>query len=45
MSSLPRRWTRHEDLAMRLTPTVPREEYLAYMTFQQQGLPILSNRN
>lgn len=34
------RWTQHKDLAIRRTHTVPRDVYLAQMTFQRPGVPL-----
>ncbi|MBM3213434.1 hypothetical protein FJZ36_00735 [Candidatus Poribacteria bacterium] len=36
------RWTKHEDLAIRKTPTVGREEYLDHMTFQANVRPLFT---
>lgn len=36
------KWIRHEDLAIRKTPTVAREEYLDYMTFESNERPLFT---
>lgn len=36
------KWIKHEDLAIKKTPTVFREEYLDYMTFQQNPRPLFT---
>jgi len=36
------KWTRHEDLAIRRTPTVGREEYLDAMTFRRNERPLFT---
>ncbi len=36
------KWTTHEDLAIRKTPTVPREEFLDYMTFRSNERPLFT---
>jgi len=36
------KWTRHRDLAINTRPCVDREEYLAYMTFQANERPLLT---
>lgn len=36
------KWTRHEDLAIRRTPTVGRDEYLDHMTFRRNDRPLFT---
>lgn len=36
------KWTSHADLTIRKTPTVGREEYLDYMTFQRNERPLFT---
>lgn len=36
------KWPSHADLAIKLTPTVKREEYLDYMTFQRNDRPLFT---
>lgn len=36
------KWTKHADLAIRQTPSVSREEYLSYMTFQTNERPLFT---
>ena len=36
------KWIRHSDLAIRVTPTVGREEYLDHMTFQRNTRPLFT---
>jgi hypothetical protein len=36
------KWIRHSDLAIKKTPTVRREEYLDYMTFQSNERPLFT---
>jgi len=36
------KWTKHSDLAIKKTPTVRREEYLDYMTFQSNERPLFT---
>ena len=36
------KWTTQADLAIKITPTVGREEYLDYMTFQSRGRPLFT---
>ena len=36
------KWARHEDLAIVRNPTVPREEYIDYMTFQRNDRPLFT---
>ncbi len=36
------RWSTHADLAIKKTPSVPREEYLDYMTFQANERPLFT---
>jgi len=36
------RWIRHEDMAIDTQPSVRREEYLDYMTFQASGQPLFN---
>lgn len=38
----PLKWKTHADLAIRLTPSVPREEYLDHMTFQRNDRPLFT---
>ena len=40
--SKPLKWKRHADLAIKKTPTVFREEYLNYMTFQRNDRPLFT---
>jgi hypothetical protein len=40
--SLPSKWLRHEDLAIRKIPTVRREEYLDHMTFRANERPLFT---
>jgi len=36
------KWTRHEDLAIKITPQVGRDEYLDYMTFRCNERPLFT---
>ena len=36
------RWTAHKDLAIRVNPSVGRDEYLDYMTFQSNDRPLFT---
>ena len=36
------KWTKHSDLAIKKTPTIRREEYLDYMTFQSNERPLFT---
>ena len=36
------KWAKHADLAIKKTPTVKREEYLDYMTFQKNERPLFT---
>ena len=36
------KWAKHSDLAIRKTPTIRREEYLDYMTFQSNERPLFT---
>ena len=36
------RWLKHEDMAIRTQPSVRREEYLDYMTFQANDRPLFT---
>ena len=36
------KWIAHADLAIKKTPTVSREEYLDYMTFQRNDRPLFT---
>ena len=36
------KWATQADLAIRKTPTVPRKEYLDYMTFQANDRPLFT---
>ncbi len=38
----PLKWTRHADLAIKRNPTVLRDEYLDYMTFQRNERPLFT---
>jgi hypothetical protein len=38
----PLKWKAHEDLAIRRSPVVSREEYLDYMTFQRNDRPLFT---
>lgn len=38
----PLKWKRHEDLAIKRTPSVGREEYLDYMTFRRNDRPLFT---
>lgn len=38
----PLKWTSHADLAIKLTPTVGRDEFLDYMTFQRRERPLFT---
>jgi len=42
MSASPRKWTRHEDLAIHTRPSVGRREYLDHMTFQRNDRPLFT---
>jgi hypothetical protein len=42
MSKRPLKWTRHEDLAINRRPSIRREEYLDYMTFQRNDRPLFT---
>ena len=36
------KWTKHSDMAIKKTPTILREEYLDYMTFQSNQRPLFT---
>jgi hypothetical protein len=38
----PLKWSTHADLSIKKTPTVRREEYLDYMTFQRRARPLFT---